>query len=120
MSTSIALAVFAFVLANLAVALGCFVMAFFIMPRLRITLNVTLVAGMVFFAVTGLQMLDVDYELLFGDATRIGSNWRQFWFRLIMAVSLTVFVSGILLDVAQWKTLRLRMTGRKGDERGHD
>lgn len=99
------LALFVFILANLVIAVSGAVMGSLILPRLRHKLNVTLTAGIAFHLFVGLEALNSTLTLLFGDASRVGTTWSAFGLRIAIAVSLTTFVIGILIDVNRWRKL---------------
>ncbi len=103
-------------LSNLTLALGCTIMAAFVLPRLRIKLNLTLGAGIAFFALTAVEHIDILFAQLFSsDPTALDRAWYLLGVRIAAAVALTAFLAGLFIDVDRWKKLQHTMTERDDD-----
>lgn len=103
----------AYVFSNLVVVACSLIMAFVVLPRLRIRLNWTVLAAMSFFVLNAAQHLIVTYGLLFTeDLARVATSWQLLAVRIATAVALAAFVAGIFIDIGRWRNLQRTMARR--------
>lgn len=94
-----------FVASNLAIVLGYFFLAAFVVPRTTVRLHRTRIGGTGFFLLCGLHHLENVAHVLFENHEQVGHVMTSTHMLLIdvpQAICVWMFVTGLYLEMVRW------------------
>jgi hypothetical protein len=103
---------FLFVAANLAITAGYFLLAFAVVPQVRIQLLRTKIGGIGFFLTCGLTHANMALQSVINhdhmSMAEMAVQWHMLAIHIPQAVAVWLFVTGIFIEMGDYGLLRLK------------